>query len=107
MFSDLLDRKLVILCYKNIDLKKPKVLHFFKVVSSWFLVKKWKFCPFFFLSEIGQKKVFCGLLDSTVAISGYKNIVLKTRVCCIISKGVHGFGQKLKILIFFLFQQNR
>ena len=43
VFSDLLDRKLAILYYKNIDLKKSKVLHFFNVVSPWFLVKKWKF----------------------------------------------------------------
>ena len=51
VFSDLLDRKLAILYYKNIDLKKSKVLHFFKVPgfnSSWFLVKKWKFCLFSF-----------------------------------------------------------
>ena len=38
VFSDLLDRKLAILHYKNIDLKKSKVLHFLKVVSPWFLV---------------------------------------------------------------------
>ena len=31
MFSDLLDRKLAILYYKDIDLEKSKVLHFFKV----------------------------------------------------------------------------
>ena len=43
VFSDLLHRKLAILYYKNIDLKKSKVLHFFNVVSPWFLVKKWKF----------------------------------------------------------------
>ena len=30
VFSDLLNRNLAILYYKNIDLKKSKILHFFK-----------------------------------------------------------------------------
>ena len=78
VIRDLLDRKLAILYYKNIDLKKSKVLHFFNVVSPWFLVKKWKFCPFVFFSKIGQKKVFDDLLDRKLAILYYKNIDLKT-----------------------------
>ena len=77
VIHDLLDRKLAILYYKNIDLKKSKVLHFFNVVSPWFLVKKWKFCPFVFFSKIGQKKVFSDLLDRKLAILYYKNIDLK------------------------------
>ena len=65
VFSDLVDRKLAILDYKNMDLKKNlfcklvdrklaisdnikkdlrnfKILHFSKGVSPWFLVKNWK-----------------------------------------------------------------
>jgi len=75
VLSDLLDRKLAISYYKNIDLKKSKVLHFFKVVSSWFLVKKWKFCPFFFFSKIGKKKVFSDLVDGKLATLDYKTSI--------------------------------
>ena len=39
MFSDLVDRKLAILDYKNVDFKKSNILHFFKGVSPWFSVK--------------------------------------------------------------------
>ena len=75
VLSDLLDRKLAISYYKNIDLKKSKVLHFFKVVSSWFLVKKWKFCPFFFFSKIGKKKVFSDRVDGKLATLDYKTSI--------------------------------
>ena len=36
VFNDNLDRKLVFLDYKNIDLKKSKNCHFSKGVSPWF-----------------------------------------------------------------------
>ena len=39
MFWSLVDIKLVILGYKNIDLKKSKILHFSKGDSPPFLVK--------------------------------------------------------------------
>ena len=51
---------------KNVDFKKSKLFHFSKGVSPWFLVKFWKFCSFFFLKKkdkIGQKKLFCKLVD--------------------------------------------
>ena len=110
VFSDLLDRKLAILYYKNIDLKNSKVLHFFSVVSPWFLVKKWKFCPIVFFSKIGQKKVFSDLLDRKLAILYYKDIDLESLKFCIFSKCpgyFMVFSQKMEILSFFLFHQNR
>ena len=104
VFSDLLDRKLAILYYKNIDLKKSKVLHFFNVVSPWFLVKKWKFCPFVFFSKIGQKKVFSDLLDRKLAILYHKNIDLKKSEILHFSKGVSPWllvkNWKLTLLCF-------
>ena len=86
VFPDLLDRKLAILYYKNIDLKKSKVLHFFNVVSPWFLVKRWKFVVLSFFCKIGQKKVFSDLSDRKLAILYYKNIDLKKSKVCIFSK---------------------
>ena len=97
VFSDLLDRKLAISCYKNIDLKKSKVLHFFKVVSWWFLVKKWKFCPFFlFQQNRPNLKVFSDLVDRKQAMLDYINIDLKKSKIFIFPKGlVHGFRSKI------------
>ena len=105
MFSDLLDRKLAILYYKNIDLKKSKVFHVFNVVSPWFLVKKGKFCPFVFFSKISQKKVFSDLLDRKLAILYYKNIDLKKSKTLHFFKGVSVsvFAKKIGNLVFFRF----
>lgn len=58
VFCSLVDRREAILDYKNIDLKKWKILHLFKGVSEWFLVKNWKFCPCLFSCKIGQNKMF-------------------------------------------------
>ena len=97
VFSDLLDRKLAILYYKNIDLKKSKVSHFFKVVIPRFLVKKWKFCPFVFFSKTGQKKVFSDLVDRKQAMLDNINIDLKKSKIFIFPKGlIHGFWLKIK-----------
>ena len=104
VFSDLLDRKLAILYYKNIDLKNSKVLHFFSVVSPWFLVKKWKFCPIVFFSKIGQKKVFSDPLDRKLAILYYKDIDLKKSKVLHFFKVpglVHGFWAKNGVLFSF------
>ena len=46
------ENRLAILHYKNIDLKKWKILHFFTGVSLWFfLLKHWKPCLFSFLAQ--------------------------------------------------------
>ena len=39
--------------------------------------QNWQFCLFFFFSEIGNKKVSCGLLETKLAILDYKNTDLK------------------------------
>ena len=56
VFSGLVDKKLAIMDYKNVDLKKSKLFHFSKGVSPRFLVKFWKFCSFFFLKKPKKKK---------------------------------------------------
>ena len=82
MFLDLVDRKLAISDYKNIDLKTRKYLIF-----PFFLVENKKFGLFFFFSKIGEK-VFCVLLDRKLAILDYKNIDLKESKILHFSKGV-------------------
>ena len=106
--SDLVDRKLVILYYKNIVLKKSKILHFFKMVRPWFLVKNWKFCPLFYFSKTGHNNVFCDLLDRKLAILDYKNMDLKKSEFFFLLKGVvHWFWSKIGNLLFFVLKQNR
>ena len=46
VFWHLVNRKLAILDYKNIRLKKSKILHFSKRFSALILPKNWKFGPF-------------------------------------------------------------
>ena len=40
--------------------------------------QKLEFCFFLFFKQIGQKEVFCNLLDRTLAILDYKNIEFNT-----------------------------
>ena len=80
VFCSLVDKKLAIMDYKNVDLKKSKLFHFSKGVSPWFLVKFWKFCSFFFLKKKkkkGQKKLFCKLVDRKLPILDYINKELR------------------------------
>ena len=98
MFCELLGRKLATLDYKNKDLKKSKILHSFKGVSLWFLVKNYLFYSILLFSKIGQKKVFFDLVDRKLAILDYKNMDLKKSEF-FFSKGVSPlvFGQKTEI----------
>ena len=92
VFSGLVDRKLAILDYENIDFQKSKILHFLKGVSPWFSVKNWKLSPLLLFSETGKKKVFCGLLETKLAILDHKKIYLKK------SKILH-FSQEVSPLV--------
>ena len=110
VFSDLLDRKLAILYYKNIDLKKSKVLHFFNVVSPWFLVKKWKFVVLSFSAKQAKRKCFLTFQTENQLFYTIKTSILKSLKFCIFSKcpgQFMVFGQKMEILSFCLFHQNR
>lgn len=88
LFCDLVERKLATLDFKNIHLKKSKILHSFKGVSLWFLVKNYLFYSFLFFSKIGQKKVFFDLAGRKLAILDYKNVNLKKSEILNFSKGV-------------------
>ena len=107
LFCKLVDRKLPILDYINNELRKFKILHFFKGVRAWFLVKNKKLCPFFFFSKKGQKKVFCGLLYRKLAILEYKNIHLETSKILHFSKGVSPcfLVKNGKVTFFFFFSK--
>lgn len=61
MFFDLVNRKLAILDYKNMDLKKSEILHFSIGVSPWLLVKNWKFLEIYFFCF--EAKVVCLVLE--------------------------------------------
>ena len=56
MFCGLVDRKQAMLDYINIDLKKPKILHFSKRVSPWFLVEKLEILSFFLFQQNRPKE---------------------------------------------------
>ena len=100
------ENRLAILHYKNIDLKKWKILHFFKGVSLWFFfAKTLETLPFFFFSTIGRKKVSSDLVDRKLVILYYENIDLKQVQNFAFFQGGYTmvFGQKLEILSSILF----
>ena len=74
VFYDILERKKAFLGYKNKKFKKSINWHFSKGVNPWFLSKNDNFSKvFFFLGNIGQKKVFYDILEEKNAFLGYKN----------------------------------
>ena len=104
LFCKLLDRKLAILDYINKELRKFKILHFFKGVRAWFVVKNQKLCAFFFFRKKGQKKVLCGPLYRKLAILEYKNIHLeKSKICVFLKRLVHAFSSKMANFLLFSF----
>ena len=73
VFYDILERKNVLLCYKNKKFKKSKNCHYSKGVSSWFWSKIGLFSIFFFLGNIGQENVFYDILQRKNVFLSYKN----------------------------------
>ena len=66
------------------------------------LVQKWPFIELFFLSNIGQEKVFSDILERKNAFLGYKNKKLKKSKYWHFSKGVNPwFRSKNAIFPFF------
>ena len=71
------------------------------------LVKKWKFFHVLCLSKIDREKVFADVLHKKKPLKTIKTTVYEKRKIRIFPKGlVHGFGQKLEILLRFCFMQN-
>ena len=73
VFCDILERKNVLLGYKNKKFKKLKNWHFSKGVNLCFWSKNGLFSNFFSLGNIGQENVFCDILERKNAFLGYKN----------------------------------
>ena len=73
VFYDILERKNPFLDYKNNKFKKSKNWHFSKRVNPWFLSENGPFFNFYFLCNIGQENVFCGILEQQNAFLGHKN----------------------------------
>ena len=58
VFGCFLDRKLVFLDHKNLDIKKSQNLHFFKGVNTGFGKKNLEFRLLFFVNKLFFKRVF-------------------------------------------------
>ena len=68
VFYDILERKDAFLGFKNKKFKKSKNLHFTKGVNPLFWSTKDHFSNFF-LGNIGQEKVFCGIVEQKKSFS--------------------------------------
>ena len=73
VFYDILERRNVILGYKNTKFKKLKNWLFFKGVNPWFWSKHGHFSHLFFLGNIGMENVFYDILERKIAFLDYKN----------------------------------
>ena len=89
VFYDILERKNAFLGYKNKNFKKSKNTHFSKRVNPSFWSKNGHFCKFFFLGHIGQKNVFCDILELKNAFLDYKKTSSKSRKNWHLSKRVY------------------
>ena len=111
----ILERKNVFVGYKKKKFKKWKTWHFFIFhffsnpnPNPWFWSKHGHFCNFFFLGNIGHKKVFYDILERKNAFLGYKTRISKNQKTDIFPKGLtHGFGPKMAIFPTFYFRQYR
>ena len=73
VFYNILQRKYVLLSYKNKKFKKSKKWHFSNGVNPWFWSKNGHFSSFFFLGNIGKENVFYDILERKNAFLSYKN----------------------------------
>ena len=77
VFCDILERKNVLLGYKNKKFKKSKNWHFSKGVNPCFWSKNGPFSNFLFLGNIGQKNVFYDILEQKNPFLDYKKNKIK------------------------------
>ena len=72
------------------------------------LVKKLKFFHILFLSKIDREKVFRAFWMKKKPLKTIKTTVYEKRKLRIFPNGLlHGFGQKLELLLTFLVMQNK
>ena len=104
-FYDIQERKNAFLGYKNKNFKKSKNTHFSKRVNPSFWSKNGHFSNFFFLGHIGQKNVFCDILELKNAFIDYKKTSSKSqKKLTSFQTGLsHCFGQKMVFFRNFLF----
>ena len=72
-FNDILERKDVLLGYKNNNLNTSKNWQFSKGVNQLFWPKNGHFSDFFFFCKLDQHNVFYDILERKNAFLGYKN----------------------------------
>ena len=72
MFYDILERENAFLGYKNNKFKTRNIEIFPKGLTHGFSAKMAIF-PTFFFGNIGQKTVFCDILERKTVFLGYKN----------------------------------
>ena len=76
VFSNVLERKLASVEYKNIDFQRSQNFLFSKRLAM-VLVKSLKYLDLFFLATVGWEKVFSNVLDRKLPFLDYKNLDLK------------------------------
>ena len=89
VFYDIIQQKNFFLCYKNEKFKKSKNWHFSKGVNPSFWSKHGHFSNFFSLGNIGQKNVFCDILERKNDFLDYKDKKLKKSKNSHFFKGVN------------------
>ena len=109
VFYDKLEQNNAFLDYKNKKFKKSKNWHFSKGVNPCFWSKNGDFCNFFFLGHIGQKNVFCDILELKNAFLDYKKTSSKSRKHWHLSKRVYPIVlvKKWSFFQIFFFRQYR
>ena len=106
VFYDILERKNVLLGYKNKKFKKSKNWHFPKRVNSLFWSKKGHFSNSFSFANIGQENVFYDILERKPPFESIKTRSLKSRKIHILPNGLtHSFGPKIPFFSTFFFRQ--
>ena len=88
-FYDIIQQKNFFLCYKNEKFKKSKNWNFSKGVNPSFWSKHGHFSNFFSLGNIGQKNVFCDILERKNDFLDYKDKKLKKSKNSHFFKGVN------------------
>ena len=89
VFYDILERKKIVLGYKNMKSKKSNNWHFSKGVNSWFWSKNGHFSNFLFSGNIGQEHAFYDILERKNTFLGYKIMKFKKSKNWHFSKGVN------------------
>ena len=103
VFYDILERKNVLVGYKNKKFKKSKNCHFSKGVNPWFWSKNGHFSNFSFQAIQSRKISFIIFQNEKTPFYALKTKSSKSRKIDIFPKG---FGQKMAISLIHFFRQH-